>query len=449
MKAYMKSARPFSAMLAIWMDVLHIPIDVYIVLSFVLGIALLSVAVIVLYGIFTNKWENLSKLKKAFLMLISYLFIFSYLNIESIFFLETCIVCLGILLSVMACKEMIAKKESKLWFLKVFLLLLLAVFCYQGTIAIFPIVLFTYYAIVEPLKFKDYFKLAIIVTLIYGIVMACNITYACVFISDGSRLQIHSEDLQQTFSFDNIFKQLKYLVVDSLDVILPFVHLGIICVTAIFLLLEKKDIKEKLYNIFLYLIILLASIVISMAPVIVSKDLDLYPRMGLAYGATIAVSLLFMFASIKNKDQNRGFKNIFIYSIISITFILNTILYVVLTWQHFLVNTSDRDIAWKVKEAVDSYEKNTGIEIKYSYNVYGDDVQYYIDDGFIRVLSYNQRAASNWASMCLIWSYTHKMEHRGNISLDYFLQCFDNVNVEEFLNDHVWIVDDMLFFYVK
>ena len=445
----MKSARPFSAMLAIWMDVLHIPIDVYIVLSFVLGIALLSVAVIVLYGIFTNKWENLSKLKKAFLMLISYLFIFSYLNIESIFFLETCIVCLGILLSVMACKEMIAKKESKLWFLKVFLLLLLAVFCYQGTIAIFPIVLFTYYAIVEPLKFKDYFKLAIIVTLIYGIVMACNITYACVFISDGSRLQIHSEDLQQTFSFDNIFKQLKYLVVDSLDVILPFVHLGIICVTAIFLLLEKKDIKEKLYNIFLYLIILLASIVISMAPVIVSKDLDLYPRMGLAYGATIAVSLLFMFASIKNKDQNRGFKNIFIYSIISITFILNTILYVVLTWQHFLVNTSDRDIAWKVKEAVDSYEKNTGIEIKYSYNVYGDDVQYYIDDGFIRVLSYNQRAASNWASMCLIWSYTHKMEHRGNISLDYFLQCFDNVNVEEFLNDHVWIVDDMLFFYVK
>ena len=409
----------------------------------------MTTAILILYNLFLQLWSNINKGKKFILLLICYIIIFSYLSIEYIFFLETCIMCLGILLSVIASKVIV--KKEKYAFLKAFLILLMAVFCYQGTIAIFPMILLTYYAIIEPVSFKEYIKLVIKFALIYGIVMLTNIVFVKILFPSGSRIQIGASGV--VLSFDSILKWLKYIVVDSMEVILPFVHIGIIIVTFIFILMAKETAKKKIYKIILYFGIILGSIIICMMPVFVSTGLDLTPRMCSAFGYTIGISLLFMLETAETLEavhtHTLCFYEIVLIYLIAITiFILNAILYMVLTRQHILVNEADRSVGLKIGEIVNDYEQSTGIKISKAYTVHSNEVQNYLDDNFIHVLSYNQKATASWSAMCLIWSHTHPMEHIGRISIENFLQYYKMVNYEEFLENRVYIDNDILFFYV-
>ena len=46
---YIKEARPFSALLTIIADAIHLPIEIYSVISFILAVIILSVSILILY----------------------------------------------------------------------------------------------------------------------------------------------------------------------------------------------------------------------------------------------------------------------------------------------------------------------------------------------------------------------------------------------------------------
>ena len=65
---------------------------------------------------------------------------------------------------------------------------------------------------------------------------------------------------------------------------------------------KKTDIKEKILYTLKYLLVILASIVICIAPIVVGSGLELTSRMCIAYGSTIGISL-FVALLITNKNQ--------------------------------------------------------------------------------------------------------------------------------------------------
>jgi len=320
---FLKESRPITAILTILAGKINLPIENYIVGSFILAIAILAVTVVIVYKILKSDKADISNIQKVALILISYIIIFGYLTIEHIFFLEACIMALGILLSILACR-MIFNNEKYCW-IKAILMLFIGVFCYQGSIAIFPIILLTYYAVIKPLKIKEYVKLTIKAAITYGVLMFLSIIYVKVFFC-GSRIQIGAIPIE----LNNILDSLKYLVIDSLGVIPSYLHIGVILITLIFILfVDNKKIQERFMNCAKYLFIIVSSILICMMPILTASGLELEPRMCMAYGCTIGISLLFMYKTIFNDNiDNRSKINIkryALYIIIFIIFIFNRI----------------------------------------------------------------------------------------------------------------------------
>ena len=113
---------------------------------------------------------------------------------------------LGILLSVYACK--VFTNNEKYRYLKTYLLLLVAVFCYQGSIAIFPMIILAYYAIVEKYDWKTYIKLIIKLMLIYGSLMLLNMMFSK-FLFNGTRFEMGAVSI----TLSNLITTAKHLVV--------------------------------------------------------------------------------------------------------------------------------------------------------------------------------------------------------------------------------------------
>ena len=285
---FLKEARPFTALITLLAGKINLPIENYIVISFILALIFLSISVVLVYKLFREQFTNKSKLNDILVLIISFITIFNYLAIEHILFLECSIFALGILLSVIAAKVII--NNEKYAYAKTLIIILIAVFCYQGSIAIFPMLVFLDKLLFKKDKWKNDFIGLIKIVLIYGISMFLTILFAK-FIMGGSRITMDST----LIDVSNIIKWLKELVINSLGVILPYADVLIIAVTILFIgLFDKSNIKEKNIYVLKYLFVILTSIVICMAPIVVGSGLELTPRMCISYGTTIGLSLFVM-----------------------------------------------------------------------------------------------------------------------------------------------------------
>ena len=170
---------------------------------------------------------------------------------------------LGILLSVLAFKVIVNKEKYA--YTKSCIIMIIAAFCYQGSIAIFPMLAVTYFLLFE----KDYLKENIVniikVALIYGFSMLLTIIYSNVLFA-ATRIRVSFLD----FDFADLLNRIKILVIDSLDVIPSYVHIGIILFTVICICFAKKD---KIKLLLSYLFIMIASIGICITPTIIGQVL--------------------------------------------------------------------------------------------------------------------------------------------------------------------------------
>lgn len=311
---FIKEARIFSALLTIIAEIIKLPVEAYSILSFVLAIGFLSYGVVIVYQIIKNALNSVDKRELLLFIIISYLFVYSYLTIEHIFFLESCIMSLGVLLSVFAVKIIVENVRYR--YVKAIFILCIAVFCYQGSIAIFPMLLLTYYFLLKPLTGKRKVMVIIKIAFIYGIAMLLTLLY-CKFLIGNSRIHIN----MGMFSLEENLWNLKYLVIDSLGVIPSFVHLIIVILTmfSIFIFNQKAKI-EKWKLAVNYFLLYLASILICMMPVLMGSGLNLTPRMCIAYSQTISISLLFLWMIVRKEKCK---KNTIMQILILLVFITN------------------------------------------------------------------------------------------------------------------------------
>lgn len=435
---FMKEARPITAILTMIMGIFNIPIEIYIVASFIISIILLNISVVELYEILKGTDKELKYTQKIMLVLISYIIIFNYLTIEHILFLEAAIMSLGILLSILACK-IIVSKETYCW-LKAVLLLFIGVFCYQGSIAIFPMIILTYYAVKEKINIKEYAKITIKSAIIYGILMLSTVLYSKL-IFGGSRIQISADSVNITDLF-NAFKQ---IVIYSLNVIPAFTHIAIVLSTIICLMfIDKSRIKEKIAIIGKYIFIILASVAICIMPTIMGAGLDIEPRMSIAYASTIGISIFFLYNCI-GKQTKKNILNIILFIITIILFVLTIILYNTLTFQNIQTNKKDAEICKEIENIIVQYEKDTGIKVEYIAAVQANKSKGY-EKGTIKTRAYNKRATADWALRETIIYYTKKNMNFAGITREQYIEYFNYKEWEEFSEEQVVIIGNIMYF---
>lgn len=435
---FLPEGRPITGLVMILAELINIDIEVLGVISFVIAIAFLSLSVVLLYKIMTKDNKNKNISNQVITLLVSFLIIFNYLMIEHIYFLESSIMSLGILLSVYACKVITNNEKYK--YFKSYLILLLAVFCYQGSIAIFPMIILTYFAIVEKCDWKTYIKLIIKLMLIYGSLMLINIMVTR-FLFNGTRFEIGTISVTLT----DIIATAKNLVVNSLNVLLPYMHIVIIALTLVILCVSKNSYPNKIQIITRYFIVVLASIAICLTPAVVMSSLELQPRTCIAFGATIGISFWFMLDILENGYHKKVLKWT-IFSIICIVSILNIALYFIITHQHIRLNQLDKEILNKVSEKIEQYEAENNITITRLAIAYDRNTKEY-EDWVIKTAAYNIRATASWTARYAIEDYTKKdfihIYPDKEVAISFL-----NKDWDEFSEEQIYIVGDTLYFCV-
>ena len=139
----------------------------------------MSISIVIIYKMCIKNFSQDNKVIKLLILFISFLIIFNYLTIEYICYLESFMMTLGILLSVISSKIIVDKEKYS--FIKAGIVLVIAAFCYQGSIVIFPMFLMTYILLFENVSVKDKFISIVKIALLYGFAMFLTILYSNIF----------------------------------------------------------------------------------------------------------------------------------------------------------------------------------------------------------------------------------------------------------------------------
>lgn len=91
---------------------------------------------------------------KLMLLAGSFILILNQFTLEYLLFPESAVMCLGVLFNVIAIKFMVDNPKCK--YIKIFLALLVAVFCYQGVLNMFPVLAILVYIVKQILDKREY-----------------------------------------------------------------------------------------------------------------------------------------------------------------------------------------------------------------------------------------------------------------------------------------------------
>lgn len=84
----------------------------------------------------------------------SFILILNQFTLEYLLFPESAVMCIGVLFNVIAIKFMVDNPKCK--YIKIFLALLVAVFCYQGVLNMFPVLAILVYIVKQILDKREY-----------------------------------------------------------------------------------------------------------------------------------------------------------------------------------------------------------------------------------------------------------------------------------------------------
>ena len=201
---FLKDGRLISTLFCYLGGILHLPIPAYIIAMDFLGMIFLAISIYIISKIFIDIIKPENKKKEILIYLASFVLILNQYTLEYLLFPESAVMCLGVLFNVIAIKFMVDNPKCK--YIKIFLALLVAVFCYQGVLNMFPVLAILVYIVKQILdkreykvKEKEFFvemiKLAFIVIVVLAICMVA-IKLGKTLLNSNQDRMIHLVDME-------------------------------------------------------------------------------------------------------------------------------------------------------------------------------------------------------------------------------------------------------------
>lgn len=335
--------------------------------SFVLAIVATVFSITKLYKIIQENFEN-----KKLALLISIMIIINPFTIEYFLFIEKGIMMLSVLFAILAAEKFInfIKYRKKKNILLTFVFLLLSMFCYQSSLALF-LVICCIYIVKNSKQVKDFIIDNLILALTYGLTLIIG------FLSVTSKSRVGGERILSV-TIKRTLSGIKsmFLTYNILPRYITFMLFAIIFILFVIILINNKDkIKTKIYNIFSFFYISIVLFVAAILPVIAqsSKAIWFVARTTFSFGAIFGILFFYLVMINKKNKYINYFIEIFILGILFIQFYKFN--YIII--DHYNTNYRDKVNAIEINNSIKKYEEENNTKInKIGFCLVGDTGSY-------------------------------------------------------------------------
>ena len=354
--AYIRDGRLFSALIFVIVGLFNPEMITVYIVNIIIAIMILSICVIQIYHLI-GRYKNIGKTKnKMITFMLSYTYIFNFLIVDVLKFIDSFVIATSILLFIIAIKKIVIDKKNKIGFL----LTILGVICYQGTIPVY-IATAILVTLLENKKInKEYFKkiLPCAISIIIASILSVIIVMLVPAITDmdmTDRIEgiDYVENIEKNLiSMSEIIFKTYYMFPPYAWIIIALFILVISMVYGI----KKKHIQHPINALFIFMLYI-ASLFI-LLPI---QIFSVVPRVALVLGQSISAMLIYIYCTNFEKEKTNTYEKI-IASVIIIYFIMTLVSIMKSTYEYKLGNKIDEEFSQKIENEIVNLEKQ-GIQI--------------------------------------------------------------------------------------
>ena len=374
--------------LLFFLECINLPIKIYIFIMKIFAVLIATVTIYIFYNMVleTMKYneENHNYNKKCVFISV----IITILNMASyqfFYYAESAIMWLGVLLTVLAVK-LVIKENDKLRYLKGFMLLFIAMNCYQSTILFFIPAALLFLGIkknkVRNIIFES-IKLSIIVgiCLLYGYIIIQGLTEYFQIIPFRDNNMIFKPEIILNVmcnlinqKHDKNYYSFMYLLINVISI------LGMIVIS-------DKSVRNKKLIALITIFFIIMSAFLQTVGIIAFVDYYIATRIEFVYLATLGMNMLFFMMYTKIFDYKKNIKLCYLLVIVYLIYIILQANYISIVNRY--VRDKDDEEGNVIAQAVENYEKTNNRKITqviYCYDNYPNNdclnVKHYGDPTF-------------------------------------------------------------------
>lgn len=393
--AFLPAGRPISALTYCIADFLHLSVKTHVFILTCFSILFLSLSVYIIYRTMVKilKIEK-DNIKSFWVLIISFFTIFNFCTNELLIFVESGVMTLGLLLSIVSACMWASDNKNR--YVYMFIYALIGVICYQGVLNIYVPLSLIIIVAKNKENIKKAFKEAFVTLFIYGIELILSRVIGNLInliFSIESRAAIIPSI---TRILSTYVKYFKFLVIDTLDIFPHGVYLGIMGIIFIIYLIYVLKYKYPKIYIFYYVSIFLSAILLPILPVVIQAEDAQYieARMAISLGASAGLMILYMMITV-DVEKSLILKNVNI--IISVIIFTLSCQYVIQASDELIAtNLIDRNIAILIDDKISDYEKENNVKINNIAVDFDENPNYYYHGSrTYRCVSYRS-LATDW-----------------------------------------------------
>ncbi len=443
---FLLDGRIISSIVCFLAGMLKIPFETYIVGMNFIGVIFISIAIYIMSSTIKNIIKPEKKLIEYIIILASFVLVLNQFTLEYLLFPESAVMCLGVLLIVIATK--IAIEKPKHSYLKVFITLLIATLCYQGLLNIFPVYIILVYIVKQIVSKNDYKQdekeffiemikfaiMVIVILLISMFVVDIGINY---FESDQDR-RIYLIDFEAfLLRGEIVLEYLNELWIKNMNTLPYYINPIVLIITFVSLILLRTK-KEIIMQYILFLVVSFAICVVPMYIFNTGPAGRTNSPLMIMWGASLLI-LLAQSTIVENEIKKK-----YIYSLIIISFIINSLYTVRNISEHLASNAVEHNMGATIRYKLEEYEKETGITVtKFGY-VYDISPQQYAY-GIKEMGSLTERKLScSWSIRQAINFYCDRHFEKVIIPEDIYFRDVVQKDYKQFTDEQIIFFEDQM-----
>lgn len=354
--AYIRDGRLFSALIFVLIGLINPEMIIVYIINIMIAIMILSVCVIQIYHLI-ERYKKLESIKSRIIaFMLSYTYIFNFLIVDVLKFIDSFVIATSILLFIIAIKKIVIEKKNKIGFL----LTVLGIICYQGTIPVY-IATAIFITLLENKKInKEYFKtimpcaisifvaalLSVVIVNLVPIITKMEMTNRITGVDPKECIQKNLMNLNSIIFYSfYMFPSYAWIGISLL----------IICISSV------KGIRKKKIQFSINVLFIFMTFIGSLLVLLPIQNFWEAPRATLVLGQVISAMLIYIYCTNFEEKQMNTYQKI-IVGIIVIYFILTLISVMSSTYQYKLGNLIDKEFSEKLENEFVGLEKQ-GIEI--------------------------------------------------------------------------------------
>ena len=409
---FLNAGRIFSSGITLLAGYINLPINIFVQVLFYIGILISCLCVMEIRKCIIKIKPEKSFKDMILVIGISFCIIFNFMYLENMYFVEIPIMAMGILLFIKASENLTEEKYAKS-----LLYLILGELCYQGTINFFITFTFILLIIKNKKINKELITKMLVAAFFCIIAVIINIVQIKIC---GKIFNLEQDRLGSLASIPTniiyIILNISTIITKSSDLFPQYLFIAfLLCTYVITFIYDLVKIKEY-SNIFNVLMLIIVSIISSVAINIISLSSFGLGRMVFSVGALIGLIFMYLYCSTDIFKNTKILKYILIFDII-LYIMINIINYTYLMYSNKKANELDKQEALKVNEYMLEYEQNNNIEIKNIAIAYDKNVTWCYNELKHKSLYTHRALMIWWCNVDTINYYTNRnlqkvqMEH--------------------------------------